>query len=315
MPGLAATESALTVVATQLRASRDAVRPEDSVAAVALDALLDGGVLPDDLATRVLQIRRDNEIRMATAQILGPVEERLKERLAVLHRTQADDGLRLLAVELDVILSEARPVLAELHGVDDAAGAIDADRVQPWREAIALAERHVALRGAQRVITSASLDPPDRARATTRVAPEVRDMVNNYGIVRDAARHYPELGGSDVNRSELRTGEVRIFSGRLITDSHTDRPVRVRPWLTGDAVADLHFLVTPGVAPWVPSIAALAGARDEHERHQQDEARAAAERRPGDDDPPFPRRGSRQMPPPSAALLDRLAREELGEPA
>jgi len=46
----------------------------------------------------------------------------------------------------------------------------------------------------------------------------------------------------------------------------------------------------------------------------QAEARAEADRRPGHDDPPFLRTG-RRMPPPPAALLDRLAREELGDPA
>jgi len=310
MPGLTTVEAAITAVAEQLRQARATVRPEEAMVDVALEAALAGSPVPADLADRVIEIRRANEATLAVAQVLGPVEQRLKERLAALHRTQADAGLMVLADELDSLLSEARPVLAELGGVDDAAGAIDANRVQPWRQAIALAERHVELRGAQRVITAASLDPPDRATVTTRVGPEVRDLVNNYGFVRDAARHYPELGGSD--RTEARTGAVRIFTGRIISDVHTDAPVRPRPWLTGDSLDDLRFLTRLDVHAWLPTIKALTDARDEHERHQQAEARAAAERRPGDDDQPFVRRG-RKMPPPSPALIDRLAREELGE--
>ena len=310
MSGLTTVEAAIRAVVEQLHETRSAVQPEDAVVEHALGALLTGGEVPDDIADRVIEIRRRNEVAMARAQILGPLEQRLQERLVAAHRHQADAGLAVLAVELADILNEARPVLAELHGVDDAADAIDANRVQPWRQAIKLVERHVELRGAQRVITAAALDPPDRARATTRVSPEIRNLIDNFGFVRDPAYHYPELGGSD--RTEARTGTVKIFRGRVVSDSHTDAPVRPRPWLTGDSLADLRFLAGSDVSAWVPQLAALTEARAEHEHQQQADARAEAERRPGDDDPPFLRPG-RGMPPPSAALLSKLAREELGE--
>ena len=313
MRGLAEIEAALSSVGERLRACRSAVRPEDAVLDVALEAVLDGDPVPADLADRVLRVRRGNESAWAEASVLAPLRERLQERLTAVHRDRADDALRVLADELDVVLTAARPLLSQLGGVDDADSAINADRVQPWRQAVELAERHVTVRGAQRLIVAGALDPPDQARVTARVSAEIRNLVDDYGTVRDPDRHHPTVGAGADGR-DVRLSGSRIFTGRIMTDSHTDRPARPRPWLTGDGVADLHFLARPDVIAWVPTIARLTDARDEHERRKQAEARAEAERRPGDDDPqPFLRTG-RRMPPPPAALLDRLAREEMGDP-
>ena len=313
MSGLTTVQAAITAVVEQLRQARASVRPEEAVVEYALDALLGGGAVPDDLGSRVLQIRRSNEAALATAQVLGPLERRLQERLLAVHREQADPALNVLAAELLELLTEARPVLARLNGVDDAEDAIAADRVDEWRQAVALTSRYAAVRDAQRVIVAGALDPPDQARLTARVSPAIRDLVDNFGVVRQPHLHFPEVG-TGVNRSEVRVGQSRIFSGRIVTDAHTDRPARPRPWTTGDPVADLRFLVRDHVIAWVPTVAELTGARDEHERRKQAEARAEAERRPGDEQPERRLPRGRQMPPPSAALIDRLAREELGEP-
>ena len=313
MSGLTTVQAAITAVVEQLRQARASVRPEEAVVDVALEAVLDGDPVPADLADRVLQIRRSNEATLATAQILGPVERRLEERLQAVHRTRADDALTVLATELDAALTAASPVLARLGSVDDADTAITSGRVNEWKEAGHLATRYAAVRDAQRVIVAGALDPPDQARLTARVSPAIRDLVDNFGVVRQPHLHFPEVG-TGVNRSEVRVGQSRIFSGRIVTDAHTDRPARPRPWTTGDPVADLRFLVRDHVIAWVPTVAELTGARDEHERRKQAEARAEAERRPGDEQPERRLPRGRQMPPPSAALIDRLAREELGEP-
>jgi len=312
MSGLTTVEAAITEVAERLRQARGAVRPEETVVDVALGAVLDGDPVPADLADRVLRVRRGNESAWAEASVLAPLLERLQERLTAVHRDRADDALRVLADGLDVVLTAARPLLSQLGGVDDAESAINADRVGPWRQAVELAERHVTVRGAQRLIVAGALDPPDQARVTARVSAEIRNLVDDYGTVRDPDRHHPTVGAGADGR-DVRLSGSRIFTGRIVTDAHTDRPARPRPWLTGDGVADLHFLARPDVIAWVPTIGQLTGARDEHEQRQQAEARAEHERRPGDEPQPFLRAG-RRMPPPPAALLDRLAREELGDP-
>jgi len=312
MRGRAAIETAIAEVAERLRQARSAIRPEEVVLNDVLATVLAGEKVPADLADRVLAVRRGNESAWAEASVLAPLQERLQERLTAVHRDRVDDALHVLATELDVVLTAARPLLAQLDNVNDAESAIATDRVQPWRQAVELAERHVTVRGAQRLIVAGALDPPDQARVTARVSAEIRNLVDDFGIIRDPDRHHPTVG-TGANGADVRLSGSRIFSGRIMTDAHTDRPARVRPWLTGDAVEDLHFLARPDVIAWVPTIAQLTGARDEHEQRQQAEARAEHERRPGDEPQPFLRAG-RRMPPPPAALIDRLAREELGDP-
>jgi len=309
MRGLAEVETALSEVAVRLRQARGAVRPEEAVVDVALTAVVAGETVPDDLGDRVLEIRHSNEAQLAEAQVLGPLERRLRERLLAVHREQADAALAVLRAELGALLSQARPVLAELgSNVDSADAAISADRVQQWRHAVALAARYDEVRQAQRVLVSAVVSP--ESHVSDRVSREARAAVDDYGTVVDADRHYPEVG-TDVNRSEVRIGETRIFSGRLVTSAHTDRPLRPRPWFTGDALTDLRFVCRADVEAWLPTVRQLTGARDEHEQRRQDDARAEAERLPGDEpDRRLPR--GRQMPPPPAALVQRLAEEELG---
>ncbi|MBA2696773.1 MAG: hypothetical protein H0U62_13265 [Actinobacteria bacterium] len=314
MHGRSKIETALSEVAEQLQQARGAIRPEETVVDVALEVIRDGGAVPDDLGDRVLKIRRANESAFAEASVLGPLESRLRERLLAVHREQADDALTVLADELLELLTAARPVLARLGSdVDSADTAITSGRVNEWRQAGQLGTRYTEVRDVQRIVVAGALDPPDQARVTSRVSATVRDLVDNFGVVRQPHLHFPEVG-TGVNRSEVRVGQSRIFSGRIVTDAHTDRPARPRPWTTGDPVADLRFLVRDHVIAWVPTVAELTGARDEHERRKQAEARAEAERRPGDEQPERRLPRGRQMPPPSAALIDRLAREELGEP-
>ena len=133
MHGLAEIETGLADVTTRLRQARASVRPEESVVDVALETVLDGEKVPDDVGPQVLKIRRSNEAAFAAAQVLGPMERRLQERLLVVHREQADDALAVLRAELDTVISQAGPVLAELGDVDSADAAIAADRARPTR--------------------------------------------------------------------------------------------------------------------------------------------------------------------------------------
>jgi len=257
MSGLTTVEAAITGVAERLRQARASVRPEEDVAELALSAVLAGDPVPDDLADRVLKIRSDNESAFAEAGVLGPLEHRLREQLLALHRDRADDALAVLRAELDTVISQAGPVLAELGAVDSADAAIGADRVVSWRQAGALTARYGELRQAQRVLVSAAVSP--QTHISDRVSPEARAVVDDFGHVVDAGSHYPEVG-TGVNRAEVRTGEVRIFSGRLVTSDYSDRPVRPRPWLSGDVITDMRFVCRADVRPWVPTVAELTGA-------------------------------------------------------
>ena len=310
MHGRAETETALSEVAVRLRQARGAVRPEEAVVDVALAAVLAGEKVPADVGPQVLKIRRSNETAWAEAGVLGPLERRLQERLLALHRERADDALDLLATELGTLLAAATPVLDVLDGVNDADDAIAADRVEPWRQAVALSARYGELRRAQRILVSAAVTP--QPHLSDRVSPEARALVDDYGVVRDADSHHPAVG-TGANGGEVRLSESRIFSGRIVVTAHTDAPVTPRPWLTGDTIIDMRFVTRDDVRAWVPRVRELTGARDEHERRKQDEARAEAERLPGDEPQTFLRTG-RRMPPPGPELLTRLAREELGEP-
>ncbi len=117
MSGLTTVEAAITEVAEQLRQARATVRPEEDVAELALSAVLAGDPVPDDLADRVLAIRRSNESAFAEASVLGPLEHRLREQLLAVHRDRVDDALAVLRAELDTVISQAGPVLAELGAV------------------------------------------------------------------------------------------------------------------------------------------------------------------------------------------------------
>jgi len=310
MHGLAEIETGLADVTTRLRQARASVRPEEAVLDVALAAVLAGDPVPPDVGAQVLAIRRGNEAAMAEAQALGPLERRLRERLLALHRERADDALAVLRAELDTVISQAGPVLAELNDVDSADAAIAADRVEEWRQAVAMAAQYDELRRAQRILVSAAVTP--QTHMSDRVSPEARALVDDYGVVRDADSHHPAVG-TGANGGEVRLSESRIFSGRIVVTAHTDAPVTPRPWLTGDTIIDMRFVTRDDVRAWVPRVRELTGARDEHERRKQDEARAEAERLPGDEPQTFLRTG-RRMPPPGPELLTRLAREELGEP-
>jgi len=313
MPGLHAVETGLADVSTQLRQARAGGQPEDDVADRALAAVLHGAQVPDDLGDQIVKIRRDNETALATVQALTGLQDLLHVRRRDTHAKQADSALGVLSTELDALLSQARPVLARLGDVDSADTAITSGRVDEWRQAGQLGTRYVELRDAQRIIVAAALNPPDQPRMTSRVSPEIRDLVADFGHVRQPERHYAELGTGAANRRGDQLSETRVVDGRVVFSSHTDRPLRPRPWFTGDAIADLRFVCRAGSRAWVPSVPELTRARDEHEQRKQAEARADAERTPGDE--PEPRlRTDRRQPPPPVALIDRLAREELGEP-
>ena len=269
--------------------------------------------MPDDLGDQLVTVRRNNEIAMATVQSLTSLQGLLNERWRDTHTQQADRALTVLAGELSALLPEARTVLAELGDVSDAASAISADRTDQWRQALALSARYDALRSAQQTFVSAALFPPDQARVTIRVTPEARGLVLDYGHVREPEQYYAELGTGAANRRDDQLSETRVVEGRVVFSSHTDRPARARPWASGDTIIDMRFVTRDDVIAWVPTVRQLTGARDEHQARMLDEARAEAERLPGDEPQPFLRTG-RTMPPPPAALLDRLAREEMGEP-
>jgi len=313
MRGLAEIEAALSSVGERLREARGSGQREDDVAELALTAVLAGQPVPDDLGDQLVTIRQHNETARATVEALTSLQALLHVRWRDTHVRQVDPALSVLRDALDAVLSQARPVLAQLGNVTDAEAAIGAGRTGEWQETCRLAGRYAEIRAAQTTLVSAALHPADQPQASIRVAPEARSLVSDYGSVRDSDLHYAELGTGDANRRADQLSETRIINGRVVFSSHTDTPATVRPWATGDVLSDLRFVTRDHVIAWVPTLGQLGDARDEHQARMQDEARAEAERRPGDDDPqPFVRAG-RKMPPPSAALLNRLAREELGE--
>jgi len=314
MSGLAETEAALSSVGERLREARASGQREDDVPERALTAVLAGQPVPD-VGDQLGAIRQHNETARATVEALTSLQALLHARWRDTHTQQADRALSVLRTELSALLTQVRPVLTQLGGVTDAEAAISVGRTDEWQEACNLAGRYAEIRAAQVTLVSAALHPADQPQASIRVAPESRRLVADYGHVRNADLHYPELGTGDANRRADQLSETRIIEGRVVFSSHVDRPVTVRPWVSGDVLEDLRFILRDGVQAWLPTVAELTGARDEHEQRVQADARAEAERRPGDDDPqPFLRAG-RKMPPPPAALLDRLAREELGDPA
>jgi len=314
MRGLAEIEAGLADVTTRLRQARASGQAEDDVADRALGAVLAGHPVPADLGDQLVTIRQHNETARATVEALTSLQALLHVRWRDTHTQQADRALTALRGALDAVLSQTRPVLAELGNVSDAEAAISAGRTGEWQEACNLAGRYAEIRAAQVTLVSAALHPADQPQASIRVAPESRRLVADYGHVRNADLHYPELGTGAANRRADQLSETRIVNGRVVFSSHTDRPATAPPWVSGDGLDDLRFVTRDHVIAWLPTLGQLGDARDEHQARMQDEARAEAERRPGDDDPqPFARAG-RRMPPPPAALLDRLAREELGDP-
>jgi len=258
--GLAEVETALDEVETRLTVAHATPRPEHDAADDALPDVLAGRGIPDDLGERLLVIRQANEAAAATVLALQRLRDRLWQRQRDVQVTHADDALAVLRVELSALLASARPLLAELGGVNDADDAIAGDQVQPWRQAVAMAARYAELRQAQMVIVSAALEP-----AGTR---DISPFTVDYGHIRDADRHDPDVGTDPYTprvQESLMVAHVPPVGGSN------------RPWCTGDTLGDLRYVTCrDDVHPWVPSMRELTSARAAHQERKLDAARTAA---------------------------------------
>ena len=296
----------LAEVAERLRQARAGGHPEREVIDAAVSAVVAGSALPA-LGERVIRIRTSNETAEAELAALIGVEQRLRERLRDLAEIHADDALDVLRAELDDVLTRARPVVEDLGDVDSAEEAITADKVSAWRLANTLAKRHGEIRAAQAVLVAGAVEPPDVPQITERASAAVRRLVADHGIVRDPDEH-GTLGEPDYREAST-NGANRDTSGRVV--GSTGPPTGHRPWTTGSDLGDLRYVVRADVEPWLPRVAELTRARDEHRKRTEVAARAEAERLPGDE-PERRLPHGRRMPPPPAALVQRLAEEELG---
>jgi len=259
MPGRVEIEAALSGIDAALNQIDRDGRPEwDAVDAVLPDVLA-GLPVPDDLGSRVLAVRKENEATGVHVLALT----RLKERLHVHQReTQVrhvDRALHVVATELDAVLTAARPVLGELGSVATADAAIKAGRADEWRQAGDLGARYTQLRAAQLRLTEDALNPDNR------VDRDVALLVTDHGYVRNADR-LDDAVGTDPRQPRADPQVMLTTPGAPAT----------RPWNTGHGPADLRYARHRGVAPWVPSIAELTGARAEFQTRRRDTARAAA---------------------------------------
>jgi len=262
MPGLAEIEAALSGIEAALsRLDRDG-RPEwDAVDAVLPDVLAGRSIIPDDLGERVLAVRKANEATGVHVQALTRLRERLHVHQRDTQVRHADRALDVVATELHQLLTQARPVLAALGDVDSAAAAITAGRVDEWRQAGDLGARYTQLRAAQLRLAEDALNPGNLADR------DVALLVTDHGHVRDADRHDDAVGTD--------TRQPRVDPQLMLTTPGAPA-VATRPWNTGNGLADLRYACRRDVAPWVPAIAELTGARAEFQARKRDTARAAA---------------------------------------
>jgi len=163
MPGLAEIEAALSGIEAALsRIDRDG-RPEWTPVDAVLPDALTGRPIPDDLGERVLAVRKANEATGVHVQALTRLRERLHVHQRDTQVRHADPALGVLSTELHQLLTQARPVLAELGDVDSADAAIKAGRVDEWRQAGDLGARYTQLRAAQLELAEDALNPDNRA--------------------------------------------------------------------------------------------------------------------------------------------------------
>ena len=141
--GLAAADAALS------RLDRDGQPEWSAVDDAVRDVLAGQSINPDDLGSRVLATRRANEATGAHAEALTRLTERLHVHRREIQVRHVDRALHVVATELHQLLTQARPVLAELGNIDSADAAIKAGRADEWRTADDLAARYRQLRVVQ----------------------------------------------------------------------------------------------------------------------------------------------------------------------
>lgn len=294
MPTLAAADRALAVVKAAAADLHAKVRIDSDVIDDAVDNLLAGNSVPDDIGARLFDVRRHNETLQLQHDGLAKVEGRLRERLRSSQTRDADHGLKVLAASLEELLVEARPAVEATRGIDSADAALTAGRGEEWLTVRRLAARHAELREAQAALVGAALFPSDRGTSTV-VPREARRLVSGHGTVRDFDELFP-AGLPGLEAAQPVGGGARIVNGRLVTTAVTSEAVDAPPWLAGDAISALRYMAAPDSKPWVPMIGELTAARD-----------AADARRAG----PRPEPVSLEVSPQRARQVDRQAEQAL----
>lgn len=254
IPNAITIEEALADVAARLQSTRQRGINELAIPTHAVDELVAGRPMPDDLADRVLDARRSNERGQAELDVLRRMQTtlRAKHRDAYVHGV--DHALEVLADELAAIVTDARAVLADLGDIDDANGAIAADKVATWRRAGALAERYAEVRTLQAVAVSRAWSPQDnRVRAVA--TPADARIVERHGHIVDAAEHADLESAGTTVREPMQLGERG--------GDHDSDPL---PWsLARGALTALRWVITtPGAVAIVPTLAELEAARTAH---------------------------------------------------
>lgn len=239
VPGLAELE------AGQAALAQIVIPPAQSVAAVQAELterlaggeILDGAAIVEEMASALA-----GEIPVqAAAQAVAAARLQIHQRLIQTRRAGAPAALRWLHAQLQQLLDDVRPIVAQLDGVQTADDALRVGGVaaKAWPQFTAAAERYAGIRALQRTIT---VDGYGAASDPSRGPVAVRD-VETFGLLRDQRHLDPVL--VDQTRPTP-TIPTQVFAA-------LDKP---KPWPTGPADF-LRWAVTTDAEPWVPDPAEL----------------------------------------------------------
>lgn len=298
MPTYTAAEAALAVAQRALQQVRhrplDPRGPKGPVVDEAVAALLAGEPLPGEMGARIRDAQEAVVVTNLEIEAMKSIVEHLQVRRAQAHVAEADAGLEVLSDELERILTVARSTFGDLDGVADAQAAIDAGpaAVAAWSTVAPLALRYAELRDVQAYLVGAVLEPPENPARNPHATPAARRLVDTFGTVENYVELFPKLQPWEMSEHQqsaaMPGGGRRVLDDIEVVTTKTVRPLRERPWLTGDPVADLRWIAGPEARPWVPAIAELDAAREEAAKYRHEVAQATLrsqpppEWRPGD---------------------------------
>ncbi|MFC8347862.1 hypothetical protein [Streptomyces sp. NPDC057280] len=242
IPGFRAVQAADAALQQRLKELRSGsgAQPVD-LGADAFAALISGKPVPDDLGRRAWEAQQAGEFRAAELQILTGIERRLQNHGENTVKAGADEGLRALRPVLDELLDQARPMVAALHGVHDAQGAIDRgpDAVAAWSGMAAIVTRYKAIRDAQKTVARMAIG---ESLGTKFGSVGFASVFNVWSEIENVAELWPEwTPGGD---STVRPPWPVVYQQRPFEVRHD------REWV-------MWLLSTPQVRLWVPTIGEL----------------------------------------------------------
>lgn len=148
------------------------------------EKVLDGQLIPEDLAEQVDAARRDAEARIAARGALDAALVHLGGLLEAAQRDAAPARLRVLDAELQRLVDDVRQALADLGDARTADAAIDSGpaAVAAWQRLDEAVGRYGGLRRSQRAIVADVIGDAYIAR----------ERVERYGILADLAAVWPD---------------------------------------------------------------------------------------------------------------------------